>query len=399
MSGRPSVHSPQQSDHEPKGRLLGDVRILFAGTTYVVGGAERVFAHLVRGFRDRGYDVELLALRELGPVGEELRAEGVVCHSGFTGQQRVDPTLLPRLMRFLRTHRYEVVYFLDHAHAVFYVTVASIGSGVRVRLMPVHTTGQWGGAASLKRPIRLVRRHLDRIISIADAQRQYLVETEGIPDEQIVVIPNGIPIEPRTDAEIDALRREVHREIAGREDVKVIGITAVLRPEKNHELLLAAFARVRKDVDAELWIVGDGPRRSELEARAKELGVEGSVRFLGLRKDARRLMYGFDVAVLASHPLVETLPLALLEAMDAGAPVVATRVGALAEMVADGESGRLVAPGDEAGMAEALRSILLDPELAASYSRVGTEIVRSRYSVDEMVTRTETLMQQLLQAH
>ena len=110
-------------------------------------------------------------------------------------------------------------------------------------------------------------------------------------------------------------------------------------------------------------------------------------------------MYGFDVAVLASHPLVETLPLALLEAMDAGAPVVATRVGALAEMVADGESGRLVAPGDEAGMAEALRSILLDPELAASYSRVGTEIVRSRYSVDEMVTRTETLMQQLLQAH
>ncbi|MEZ4650293.1 MAG: glycosyltransferase [Candidatus Eisenbacteria bacterium] len=284
------------------------MRILFAGTTYVVGGAERVFAHLVRGFRERGYDVELLALRELGPVGEELRAEGVVCHAGFTGQQRVDATLLPRLARFLRTHQYDVVYFLDHAHAVFYVTVASIGSGVRVRLMPVHTTGQWGGARSLKRPIRLVRRHLDRIISIAEAQRKYLVETEGIPDEQIVVIPNGIPIEPRTDAEVEALRREVRLEVSGRDDVKVVGITAVLRPEKNHELLLAAFAQVRKAVDAELWIVGDGPRRPELEARARELGVEGAaVRFSGSAR-TRVGSCGFDMAVLASHPLVETLP-------------------------------------------------------------------------------------------
>lgn len=397
-----------------------NTRILFAGTTFVVGGAERVFAHLVRGFRDRGYDVSLLALRQLGPVGEELRDEGIPSYSGFTGTQRVDATLLPRLSRFLRNGRFDVIYFLDHAHAVFYVTLASVGGSVRVRLMPVHTTGQWGGKASLKRPIRLVRRHLDRIIAIADAQRRYLVETEGIPDAQIVVIPNGIPLEVWRESERQALRREVRAEVwggaagpsatqVGSEDddcadprvgagaePKVVGITAVLRPEKNHELLLGAFARVREDVEAELWIVGGGARQSELEERSRALGIDGSVRFFGLRPDARRLMYGFDVAVLSSHPLVETLPLALMEAMDAGAPIVATRVGALAEMVDDGISGLLVEPGDEAGLADALRAVLTDARKAKRFAEHGREIVKRRFSVDEMVSRTETLIQTLL---
>ena len=380
---------------------LRRARILFAGTTFVVGGAERVFAHLVRGFRDRGYEIELLALREPGPVAEELRSEGIVTHSGFTGSQRLDVTLLPRLAHFLRQRRFDVIYLLDHAHAVFYVTAASLGTSVRVRLMPVHTTGQWGGRASLKRPIRLVRRHLDRIIAIAEAQKRYLIETEGIPESQLVVIPNGIPLGVSTESERETRRREVRAEIWGAgasETRKVIGITAVLRPEKNHELLLSAFASVQGEVDAELWIVGDGPRRSELEELTRVLGIAGSVRFLGLRADARRIMHGFDVAVLSSHPLVETLPLALMEAMDAGIPIVATRVGALAEMVEHGQSGWLVEPGDESGFAAALRSVLQDPGRARRFGRAGTEIVQRRFSVEQMVTQTETLIQTLLSA-
>jgi glycosyltransferase involved in cell wall biosynthesis len=288
------------------------------------------------------------------------------------------------------------------------------------------------------------------------------METEGIPESQLVVIPNGIPLEVSSERERRARRREVRAEIWGggasdvgsdvrgegagdaagdvrsdvggegagggagdvgsdvrgegagdavgdvRSDVgsgerragdrKVVGITAVLRPEKNHELLMAAFARVRRETDAELWIVGDGPRRPDLEELARSLGISGSVRFLGLRPDARRIMYGFDVAVLSSHPLVETLPLALMEAMDAGVPLVATRVGALAEMIEDGRSGLLVDPGDEEGLARALRSVLLDSERAARFSRAGSEIVRRRFSVDQMVTQTENLIQTLLSA-
>ena len=174
----------------PAGR---DLPVLFAGTTFAVGGAERIFSHLVRGLADR-FPVDVLALREPGPVGEELRAAGIRVTSRLTGAGKIDPFLIPRIHAYLRRGRFRAIYFLDHAHAVCHGVLASIGTDVRVRVMPVHTTGQWDGRPSLKRPIRLVRRRLDRIIAIAQAQRDYLVREEGVPPEQLGVIPNGVPL-------------------------------------------------------------------------------------------------------------------------------------------------------------------------------------------------------------
>ena len=387
-----------------------EIPILFVGTTFALGGAERVFSHLVRGLSHPPFRVEVLALREPGPVGEELRAAGIPVHAGLTGAARLDPFLIPRLHSFLRRGGYRAIYFLDHAHAVFHGVLASRGTGVRVRVMPVHTTGQWGGQPSLKRPIRLVRAGLDRIIAIAEAQRDYLVAEEGVPASQVTVIPNGVPLE-QPDGQTRQTRRAAVRTLLGcPRDAPVIGITAVLRPEKNHELLLRAFARVREDLPAaELWIVGDGPRREFLEAECVRLGLSfprgprkgerrPAVLFLGRRADARALMAGFDLAVLSSHPRVETLPLALIEAMDAGIPVVSTRVGALAELVEDGASGLLVPPGDEAALAGALLALLRDPERRAAMGRRGQEIVAARFSVERMVEATERLLLGLLNA-
>jgi glycosyltransferase involved in cell wall biosynthesis len=414
-----------------------EIPVLFVGTTFALGGAERVFSHLVRGLSRSPFRVEVLALREPGPVGEELRAAGIPVHSCLAGSARLDPLLIPRLHRFLRRGGYRAIYFLDHAHAVFHGVLASRGTGVRVRVMPVHTTGQWGGQQSLRRPIRLVRGSLDRIIAIAEAQRDYLVAEEGVPASQVTVIPNGVPLE-QPDAEARQRRRAEVRMLLGCPlDAPVIGITAVLRPEKNHELLLRVFARVRDLLPAaELWVVGDGQRRESLETECVRVGLtfargpvaggatraesglapaagcppcadlgagsgEGetrpAVRFLGRRVDARALMAGFDLAVLSSHPRVETLPLALIEAMDAGIPVVSTRVGALAELVDDGASGLLVPPGDEAALAGALLGLLRDPERRAAMGRRGQEIVAARYSVERMVEATERLLLGLLE--
>lgn len=389
-----------------------EIALLFAGTAFALGGAERVFSHLVRGFSRPPFRVEVLALREPGPVGEELRAAGIPVHSGFTGAAKLDPLLIPRLHRFLRRGGYQAIYFLDHPHAVFHGVLASRGTGVRVRLMPVHTAGQWGGQPSLKRPIRLVRGSLDRIIAVAEAQRDYLVAHEGVPASQVTVIPNGVPLEQPDESARRTGRLEVRTLLGCPQDAPVIGITAVLRPEKNHELLLRAFARVRKELPAaELWIVGDGPRREFLETECGALGLsigrmdagfptagEGAgrpaVSFLGRREDARRVMGGLDLAVLSSQ--LEALPLALIEAMDSGNPVVATRVGALAELVEDGASGLLVPPGDEAALAGALVGLLRDPERRAAMGRRGQEIVAARFSVERMVEATERLLLGLL---
>lgn len=357
-----------------------------------------MFSHLISGFRRDPYDVELLALRQLGPIGEEIAATGVPVHQGLTGAGTLDPLLPVRLHALLRRGRYDAIYFLDHAHAVFYGTLASFGTTVRVRVMPVHTTGQWNGQPSLKRPIRMVRSRLDRIISIAEAQRRYLIEEEGLPAGQLVVIPNGIPVQtPSLETRQDA-RRSARAQVGAPEDAQVVGITAVLRPEKNHELLLEAIAALRERMPRlELWVIGDGPRREVLQSEITRHGLHGRVRLLGHRHDARALMSGFDVAVLSSHPRVETLPLSLLEAMDAGVPVAATRVGALEEMIEDRVSGALVDPGDAGGLADALHWILGDESRRRALGTRAQQIVAQRYSVGTMVDATEALLCSLLE--
>jgi len=405
-----------------RGEGRSPIRILFAGSTFVLGGAERVAAHLVTGLNRSPFQVDLLALRQPGRVAEELRDQGIALHFGLTGSGRVDPLLLPRLHHLLRRGRYDVLYMLDHAHTVAYSVAASTGTRIRVRLMPVHTMRQADGSPSLARPIQLVRSRLDRIIAIAEAQKRYLSSEEGVPAEQIAVIPNGIPVLAPGLEERARSRAEVRREFGVSVDAPVVSMTAVLRPEKNHELCLRAFARARERYPgAELWVVGDGPRGPSLREEASRLGLpwvevtddgatgpsmarprefeaDGvpSVRFFGRRSDARRIMAGADIAVLSSHPLVETLPLSLLEAMDAGLAVVATDVGALAEMVADGSSGLLVPPGDEAAFAGALTRLLGDEEELLGMGRRGQEIVRERYSVERMVEATADLILRVL---
>jgi glycosyltransferase involved in cell wall biosynthesis len=236
------------------------------------------------------------------------------------------------------------------------------------------------------------------VIAIAEIQRRYLIEEENVPPHKLAVIHNGIPIDSPDSAERVRRRRAIREEMKVPEMAHIVGITAVLRPEKNHQLLLDAFSRLRESLhDAELWIIGDGPERASLQETASRLRLHEAVRFLGHRPDARRLLAALDVAVLSSHPRVETLPLSLLEAMDAGLPVVATRVGALEEMVRDGRSGFLVPQGDARALAEALLQILGDRSLGARMGEEGQAICREGFSVERMVNETAQLLCGLLE--
>ena len=132
-----------------------------------------------------------------------------------------------------------------------------------------------------------------------------------------------------------------------------IGCVARLSPEKGIDRLLEAFAGVLRQVPyARLAIAGDGPARGQLEARAHELTLGGAVEFLGYREDVSPVLGSLDLFVLPS--LTEGIPLALLEAMAAGLPVIATAVGGVPEVVEDGTSGMLVPPGDAAALERAM---------------------------------------------
>ena len=168
-----------------------------------------------------------------------------------------------------------------------------------------------------------------------------------------------------------------------------MGVVGRLVPEKGVDVFLRAAALVSAVVpQATFLVVGDGPLRPELERRAGVLGLAGTVTFTGYRSDAARLVGGLDV--LAVPARADGTSVVVCEAMAAGVPVVASRVGGLPDLVEDGGSGLLVRPGEPEHLARALVSLLLDPEAARRMGERGRSLAASR-SHDRLVDRVTQL--------
>jgi glycosyltransferase involved in cell wall biosynthesis len=237
----------------------------------------------------------------------------------------------------------------------------------------------------------------DRVVALSRAHAHYLVETEGVAPGAIAVIENGIPVD-QYDGGIS-----LEEDVAGlREELglgpgeRAVFMVAALRPEKAHEVFLeAARLLTASRDDLKFLIVGDGPRRDELEAMTGRLELEARVRFLGVRRDVARLLHVADVLALPSHPAVETLPLAVLEAMAAGVPVVASRVGSLPEMIRSGETGLLIDHGDPKGLAAAIAAVVNHPDRSREMAAAARQVVVTKYSADRMVGEYAALFQSL----
>jgi glycosyltransferase involved in cell wall biosynthesis len=274
---------------------------------------------------------------------------------------------------------------------MFWGRLAAWRAGVPIVASALHSTGWPDGVGRLN---RLLTPITDAFIAVADPHGQYLVEREGFPQRKVCVIPNGVDVERfRTGGERLAARKE----LGLTPTTPVAGIVAALRPEKNHELFLRAAASVRQRIpEATFLIVGDGPERPKLEAIAAELGIAQSVRFLGTRSDIPRLLAAMDVFALTSR--MEANPVSILEAMATGRPVVAPKVGSIAESVADGVTGYLTEQGNGEQTAQRICELLENMELARSMGRAGQKIVVDRWSLDVMVRGYEQLMSRIYSA-
>lgn len=215
---------------------------------------------------------------------------------------------------------------------------------------------------------RLAARWCRLVIAVSEAERDAGLREGVARPSQYRVILNGVDL-ARFGAEPSP------------EAGQILFIGRLARP-KRPDLVLRAFRVVRAQLpEAGLQLVGDGPQRSELEALARQLGVENA-RFLGTRDDIPDLLCRVSCLVLASD--WEGCPLAVLEAMAAGVPVVATRVGGVEELVEDGRTGSLVDAGDEQGLAAAIVALLSDPARAATLGANGRERARARFSRERM---------------
>ena len=353
-----------------------------------MGGAERSTFELFHRMAADGADVDVVCLREKGLVGEMFARAGIPVRERLS-LGRFDPTLAFRIFRHLRSRRSDVLYLLDHTNAIVASVPAARAAGIPVRAIVMHTTGHWGGGSSLPRPVKIVLGGVTHVIATASGQSRYLAGL-GVPTDRLVTIRNGVDtLERVSPDERTALRAEL---ALSPEDLAV-GMIAMFRPEKAHEMLFEAVSRLRAThPNVRVFLVGDGPRREELVTAVDRLGLGGIVRFLGLRPDAPRLSAAFDVVVLTSAPFVETLPFALLEAIAQGVPAVATRVGSLPEIVDDGRAGFLVPPGDTDAFTDALNRVLEDPDLRRRLGAQGREWICREFSVERVVDETQRLL-------
>ncbi len=230
-------------------------------------------------------------------------------------------------------------------------------------------------------------RSIHAVVAVSEAVRRHLVRGLGLPAERITVIPLGVGPRPLpSGTELDRARRDLGLS----ETALVVGTVARLAPEKALHVLLEAMVWVKAAVPAaRCLIVGDGPCRAGLQRLAGRLGVDGMVTFAGERRDGAALIPLFDVAVLPS--VSEGLPLFLLEAMAAGKPVVATRVGGVPEVVCNGRSGLLVPAGDPTRLAGAIILVLRHRFLGRRMGEAGLRRVRERFSRGAMLARTLAL--------
>lgn len=228
---------------------------------------------------------------------------------------------------------------------------------------------------------RFVMRRIDRIVAVSAEIREKLAR-KGVPREKLVVIENGVDID--TFASLGSFdRREYRRSLGIPPDAPVVGTLGRLTPQKGQEFLLRSAGIVRKRrPDAEFVIAGDGPLEQELKSLARELGIADRVHFLGFRGDTAKLLKAFDVFVLSS--IDEGLPMAMLEAMASGTPVVVTAVGEVPRVIVDGRNGWLVEPRNVEQLAERLTMLLSDPARQAACAALARETVVRGHSQEAM---------------
>ena len=375
-----------------------------------MGGPALHVAYLTAGLRERGYDTTLVA----GSLARGEDSMAFVADARDVEIVRIDELgreISPlrdfvatlRLARLIRRERPDIL----HTHTAKAGTVgraAAVLAGRRRPPIVVHTfhghvlRGYFDPirTAGFRLLERLLARGSTALVAVSPQVRDDLVALGVAPAERFAVVRLGIELADRVDLDGD-VRGDTRRVLGIAADRFVVGWIGRMTGVKRTEDVLVAFRRLLDlGVDATLCMVGDGPDRPAVERRAHELGVMRHTLFLGYQEEVARFYAAVDAVVLPS--INEGTPVTAIEALAAGRPVVATRVGGVPDVVRDGEGGFLVPAGATRELAERLAELARDPDLREKMGRAGREHVLARYAVERLVDDVDLLYRSLLQS-
>jgi glycosyltransferase involved in cell wall biosynthesis len=373
------------------------IKILKFLTLFAVGGTERQFTYVTKSLDRSRFDVRVGCLEKEGRFLKEIEALNVPV-SEYRITSLYAAATLRRQLRFAKDLRREGVQ-LVHAYG-FYPNVFSVPAARLAgcaTIASVRDTGVFTDRIRLKTLFQKTAcRIADRVVANSKAVRDWLVGL-GLNENHIEVIYNGIALGPEWIGPSDF---PIRRQFRIASDEPVIAAVCRLNKSKGLEYFLEAAAIVSKRLPkARFLVVGssyfDPEYKVALEKFAAQRNLGDRVIFTGERNDVPMLLKEVNVSVLPS--LSEGLSNALLEAMAARLPVVATNVGGNPEVVQDGRSGLLVPARNSAALASAMIRILESPAMAAQFGKTGYELVKNHFSLDVTVRRTEELYMSVLE--
>ena len=374
--------SEPDQEAERRSMVSGKIEVWFLIGMLPIGGAERTLVDLVNNINKDRFSVTVWTIMDEGELREDIGED--VQYRSLNARGKWDLRAPLKLINAARAESPDVINsFLFFDNQVARVT-GQIVNGTSiitgVRSVPNDRPGHRSLLDKKTQPWS------DIIVSNSEAGAEYAIR-RGASPEKVRVIRNGRDIDLFTNGRATD---ELYASLGLIRDHTIVGTVGRLVERKGHYDLLRAWAEITETYpDARLLIVGDGPEHTGLKKKARELDCLHSVVFAGQRNDVPDLLDMMDVFVFPSH--YEGLPGALIEAMIAGLPIVATPVDGNAELIEDGVTGRFVPPHDDEAIADRLTELLDDTDLREDLGTAASEYARGEFAIESMVTEFEVL--------
>lgn len=374
-----------------------NIRIGYVIDSLYLGGAQRVLVDIVEGLSKLAYEQKVYSLNNVihPAIFQPLQnSQAQVVVIGKSQLMWIYGLL--RLFLHFKKWRPHIVQTMLPYGDIIGRTIAHLAN-VPIIVSATHSRNMdkpgWKLAFD-----NLTISWVERVVLVSEQLRSAVISREGVQDEQIVVIPNCIDSEFITKRveNCKAARERIRAKFGVSMDTNVIGTVGRLSIEKGHIYLFQALVLVLQHIpDTVLMVVGEGPMYHKLNDMISRTGLSNKVFFLGQRTDVDSVLCAIDV--FAQSSLFEGMPIAIMEAMAAGKPVVATEVDGTNELVQHDVTGWLVPPGDPEKLAHYLVHAIDNPDESYRVSEAAAQLIATRYPVSKMVTGYHNLYQELIQ--
>jgi glycosyltransferase involved in cell wall biosynthesis len=368
------------------------LKIIFIIDSLQRHGTQRFLTHLVRGLRDLAYEQIVIALND--PSAPDIREALVEAGCEVKRIGRLSLLLGGvgwwRLVGILKRSKPDlVVTMLDFSDllgrpAARLAGCRALVSSIRARNLAKPSWQRWLDRKSVG--------WADKVIVNSHELVSYVCEEEGIKRDQVTVIPNGVE---NLRARSAGLRDRYREQVGVASETIVLGWVGRLRAQKNIGLLLQACAQL--PANSRPWkvlVLGDGPERRRFSVQVDKLRLSDRLIWLGERHDVEGWLAAMDIFVHTSD--FEGMPNAVMEAMAMGLPVVASGVDGTRELIEDGVSGYLVAPGDATGFARRIAGIVQEPDLARRLGERAHQDILERFNIPRMIRAHDELFRSLV---